>query len=71
MQDGAELQKAELNRIGRMNVKDASMAATKRSCMIQEHGSTQARSFCLGVDFREEGKPEYSEKNPQVNVEID
>ena len=42
-------------------------AAAKQSCMILEH-RTQARCFRLGVNFGEEGKLEYPEKNPQVRL---
>ena len=50
----AELQRAQLNRIGQTHVKGASTAAAKWSCMIPEH-STQARCLLLGVDFGEGG----------------
>ena len=36
---------------------------------IPDH-STQARCLWLGVDFGEEGKPEYPEKNPQVRLRL-
>ena len=38
--------------------------------MTSEH-STTARWNRLGVDFAEGGKPEYPEKNPRSQVEID